>query len=97
MRDANLKIIKWARSKIMKCIISIILFFCFNVNSIFSKDSIENSLPEIGKPIPSFHLDRVRYFHQQDITEKSFKGKWLFLDFWFTNCKACIESFPKNK
>jgi len=51
--------------------------------------------PEIGKPMPEFTLDNVKYFSKTEVSLKDFKGKWLFLDFWFTGCAACVRSFPK--
>lgn len=52
-----------------------------------------NAPPEIGKPMPDFTLD-VHYFKTKSVSLKDFKGKWLFLDFWFEGCGACIQSFP---
>ena len=53
----------------------------------------DTALPEIGKPMPDFTLD-VHYFKTKSVSMKDFKGKWLFLDFWFEVCGACIQSFP---
>lgn len=54
-----------------------------------------DSLPQVGKPVPEFTLNNITYFDKQFATTDDFKGKWLFLDFWSTNCAACIKSFPK--
>ena len=53
----------------------------------------DTALPEIGKPIPEFTLN-VHYFKTKSVSINDFKGKWLFLDFWFAGCGACIQSFP---
>jgi thiol-disulfide isomerase/thioredoxin len=55
-----------------------------------------NSLrPEVGKPCPAFTLTDVTHYPKEKVTLADFKGKWLFLDFWFTGCTLCIKSFPK--
>lgn len=51
--------------------------------------------PEVGKPCPNFKLKNVTYYSKTDVTLNDFKGKWLFLDFWFAGCTSCIKSFPK--
>jgi thiol-disulfide isomerase/thioredoxin len=51
--------------------------------------------PEVGKPMPDFTLTDVTHYKLKNATVSDFKGKWLFLDFWFKNCGACIASFPK--
>jgi thiol-disulfide isomerase/thioredoxin len=51
--------------------------------------------PEVGKPMPDFILNHVTHYKKTNASSSDFKGKWLFLDFWFTTCTACIQSFPK--
>src|SRR5687768_11904824 len=51
--------------------------------------------PEIGKPLPDFKLENVTHYKKKKASLNDFKGKWLFLDFWFTGCSACIKSLPK--
>jgi thiol-disulfide isomerase/thioredoxin len=51
--------------------------------------------PEVGKPLPDFTLNNVTHFKKTKVSLSDFKGKWLFLDFWFTGCSACIHSFRK--
>jgi len=69
----------------------ILMLICFKC---FSQQN-EIKYPEIGKPIPDFKLDNVTHYSKNEVTNKDFKGKWLFLDFWFTGCTSCIRSFPK--
>jgi thiol-disulfide isomerase/thioredoxin len=52
------------------------------------------SKPCVGQPMPDFKLTNVKYFHSTSASLQDFKGKWLFLDFWFTGCATCIKSFP---
>ena len=33
--------------------------------------------------------------HEVDL--KSFEGKNLYIDFWFTGCRPCMDEFPKSK
>ncbi len=54
-----------------------------------------NTTPEIGKPMPDFTLDNVLNYPKTRVSLKDFKGKWLFLDFWFSGCTTCIKSLPK--
>jgi peroxiredoxin len=50
--------------------------------------------PEVGKPMPDFLLTNVTHYRSTTATLSDFKGKWLFLDFWFQSCSSCIQSFP---
>src|SRR5882762_10147106 len=52
-------------------------------------------MPVVGQPMPDFRLTDVVNYKSRTMTLADFKGKWLFLDFWFTRCGACILSFPK--
>jgi thiol-disulfide isomerase/thioredoxin len=56
---------------------------------------LETPKPEVGKPCPEFALTHVTHYAKNNVTLNDFKGKWLFLDFWFTGCTTCIYSFPK--
>lgn len=51
--------------------------------------------PEVGKPMPDFKLDNITHYKLKEASLEDFKGKWLFLDFWFPGCVTCIKSFPK--
>lgn len=53
------------------------------------------SHPRVGEPMPHFVLNRVDYFAKTQATPEDFRGKWLFLDFWFPGCVTCIKAFPK--
>lgn len=57
--------------------------------------SLDTLRPEVGKPCPEFTLKHVTHYTKKQVTLNDFKGKWLFLDFWFTGCTTCIKSFPK--
>jgi thiol-disulfide isomerase/thioredoxin len=51
--------------------------------------------PEVGKPMPNFNLNNITHYKATKASLADFKGKWLFLDFWFIGCSSCIASFPK--
>src|SRR5260221_7153547 len=55
----------------------------------------DSAKPEVGKPLPDFTLNNVTHFKKRKVSSNDFRGKWLFLDFWFTGCTACIHSFRK--
>ena len=59
----------------------------------FEKELIH--LPQIGKQLPAFELNDVKYFNKERINQNDLKGKWSFIDFWFAGCVSCIASFPK--
>lgn len=52
-------------------------------------------LPTEGKPMPDFILDNVHHYKKTKVSPSDFKGKWLFMDFWFIGCTSCLKSFPK--
>src|SRR3546814_816547 len=63
--------------------------------SLSSFASGQNSVrPEVGKPMPDFHLKAVRDFHKKTASLDAFKGKWFFMEFWFSGCKTAIKSLP---
>lgn len=64
--------------------------FCQNKISDFNSNQ-----PEVGKSMPDFRLNSVIDYKLTNISLSDFRGKWLFLDFWFPGCVACIKSFPK--
>jgi|GEM_PF-840261 len=51
--------------------------------------------PTVGERMPDFTLTDITNYNMPKASLKDFKGKWLFLDFWFKNCLPCIKSFPK--
>ncbi|MBU2883806.1 TlpA family protein disulfide reductase [Psychrosphaera sp. B3R10] len=46
-----------------------------------------------GEPATAFSLSSL--VSDQTITLSDYKGKVVYLDFWASWCKPCIESFPK--
>jgi hypothetical protein len=48
--------------------------------------------PEIGKPIANVHFENVQYYAKKSLSLKEFRGKWLFLDFWYTGCIVSVRS-----
>jgi len=77
-----------------------ILSFIFSMITIalYSQGDLakeDNPKPEIGKPMLDFSFNDVRNFEKKRVSVKDFRGKWLFMDFWFPGCPLCIRSFPK--
>ena len=66
--------------------------FSLAVARTFAADS---GTPEIGKPIPDYTFTNVLHYRSKTLSLKDCRGKWLFLDFWSPQCKACIPTFPK--
>lgn len=60
-----------------------------------AQKNVDSIKLEVGKPLPDFTLDNITHFKSSKASLKDFKGKWLALDFWFTSCVACVNSFPK--
>lgn len=55
-------------------------------------DSLERlATPIVGKRCPNFHFDDVRHFSKSDVSLSDFRGKWLFLTFWFKGCSTCLK------
>lgn len=79
----------------MKNYIYIVIVLLTSVRTTLAnnKDSID--YPVIGKPIPQFVLQDVKYFERTTVTNEDLKGKWFMLDFWGEYCAGCIASFPK--
>jgi thiol-disulfide isomerase/thioredoxin len=80
------------RIAIISCAIGLSCFF----NGL--AQSASNSLidyPKVGQAMPYFKIEDVTHYYKRQITLDNFKGKWLFLDFWFPGCLSCIQSFPK--
>jgi thiol-disulfide isomerase/thioredoxin len=82
--------------KTNKAILILILFILSNsLSAGCSQKEVDPLRPEVGQPCPNFTLTEVTHYPKQNVTLDDFKGKWLFLDFWFTGCTLCIKSFPK--
>lgn len=56
----------------------------------------QKAIPTVGMPMPEFKLSDVDYYSKEQVSAEDFKGKWLFLDFWYRGCVSCIKSFPKT-
>ncbi|MGJ1285092.1 TlpA family protein disulfide reductase [Sphingobacterium spiritivorum] len=79
----------------MKKFIYIILLLISMITIVFAKSKDSIDYPVIGKPIPQFTLQNVKYFNKTTVTNEDLKGKWFMLDFWGEYCASCIASFPK--
>lgn len=55
---------------------------------------VQDELPAIGKPCPLFKLDDVEHFSKSSASLADFRGKWLFLTFWFSSCSTCLKFLP---
>ncbi|MBA4053753.1 MAG: hypothetical protein C0490_03490, partial [Marivirga sp.] len=76
-------------------IYSFVLSLLLTCTISFGQQMPENAKPQIGKPLPHFELNHVTHSKKTKVASEEFQGKWLFLDFWFPACIACIKSFPK--
>jgi peroxiredoxin len=56
----------------------------------FDKNDIEIS-KLVGKPAPDF---TVKTIDGKKVSIKSLKGKVVVLNFWFTQCRPCVEEMP---
>lgn len=50
---------------------------------------------QIGEKCPDIEINRIINYSSEKAKLSDFKGKPLLIDFWFSTCTACIESFPK--
>ena len=60
-------------------------------DSIFWVNLIKRDSCLIGLKAPFFEVSTI---YNEKLNSDSLKGKVLFLNFWFTKCKACIEEMP---
>ena len=73
-----------------------IILFLFSLNFfVYSQKPGVAGAPEIGKPCPSFQLERIDHFKSEKISISELKGKYVILDFWSLACTSCITSFRK--
>lgn len=56
--------------------------------------SVNDSLLVVGKPLPRFTLNEVKYFKKKKVTLDDFKGNWLILDCWNRYCSICLKKMP---
>jgi thiol-disulfide isomerase/thioredoxin len=67
----------------------------FAIGNVQAQQSSSSAYPVIGKPCPDFMLRHVKYYTKTDVSLSDLKGKWLVLDFFTSECGACIASFPR--
>lgn len=59
---------------------------------LFAQENLNCQHPEIGQPIPDLKFSNVKYHSSNDLSFSDFRGKWLFVDFWFPGCSNCIKT-----
>lgn len=69
-----------------KLIVLTVLFIGFSSFNLLAK-------VKVGEPLPQFELPRVE--NTVRVNTKSLLGKVVYVDFWASWCKPCIESFPR--
>jgi thiol-disulfide isomerase/thioredoxin len=80
--------------KFMNALCYILLIHSVNVYS--QQNNLNGGLrPEVGRSMPDFRLDNIKHYKTTKASLVDFKGKWLFLDFWFPGCVTCVKSFPE--
>jgi len=77
----------------MKLAFYALVFFC-SQTLLFAQKSDSLIYPEVGKPMPDFFLQNIKYYPKRAASLRDFRGKWLLLDFWSKSCNACFLSFP---
>ncbi len=80
--------------KHFKGLVSAIIFLIFCQYS-FAQATSTKDAPEIGKAVPAFELTNMGNFSKPKMASRSFKGRFLIIDFWNKNCISCVQSFPK--
>ncbi|EDP72800.1 thioredoxin family protein [Flavobacteriales bacterium ALC-1] len=77
-----------------KTLITLILIFHANL-SFSQEDALEkfkkSELIAEGKQLPEINLPSL---DNELINLEKFKGKYIFINFWATWCKPCIEDMP---
>lgn len=71
-----------------KLVLIITLFIGFSSQHVTAKVSVGDSAPEIT--LPSFK-------DGTSVSLSDYKGKVVYVDFWASWCKPCLESFPALK
>jgi peroxiredoxin len=78
-----------------------ILFLLLVVSAfsmLYAQENAECLHPEMGKPIPDMKFSNVKYYTATKLSFSDFRGKWLFIDFWFPGCSNCITTLkPFNE
>ena len=49
----------------------------------------------VGDVFPDYEFSDLVNYKSKTANAKDFRGKWLIVDFWSTNCGSCLHSFPK--
>ncbi|MBT1701294.1 TlpA family protein disulfide reductase [Fulvivirgaceae bacterium PWU4] len=81
--------------KMRKIYISIFVMF-LNIALNAQPKTYDFSRIGIGDEVPGdLPLVNLINYSKPSTTVSNFKGKWLILDYWFTGCGPCIQSFPK--
>jgi len=94
-----LKILLW----VLICILTGIPLFSQQPNEVQEKNNQENTvMPDvaikklkIGDKVPDIEFAKLLNYNQRNAKLSDFKNKWVLLDFWATNCTACLQGFPK--
>lgn len=59
---------------------------------LFAQENLNCQHPEIGQPIPDLKFSNVKFHSSNYLSFSDFRGKWLFVDFWFPGCSNCIKT-----
>lgn len=51
--------------------------------------------PKVGDRMPDFVIDDIYQYEKDRLRPSDFRGKWLFLVFWYRGCSNSISDMPK--
>ncbi len=76
----------------IKTMVPIFLYSLFSLSALAQLTPYDSAF--LGKNI--YHI-KLSDSNGKTTTLEKFRGNYLYVDFWFTGCKPCIEEFPKAK
>jgi hypothetical protein len=80
--------------KITRSIFIVLLLF---VSSASLAQQLGVRPPELGKFAEDYTFTHVENFRSKKVSISDFRGRWLFLDFWYAGCSSNMKSIPVIK
>ena len=60
-----------------------------------SASNVPIEKPIVGQQLPAFRLENIKHYNKKTATQNDFKGKWLFMHFWYKGCSSCIKNLER--